>query len=150
MSWIVDIAEGVAAELNRHKFSQPFTAERRIRPRFSVAKGELKDLKVVVVHGPAIGAEAPKLRNMDEDQYTVLVAVLQKPTAATPEYFDPLVGLVEEIRDWMNRRRLADVDAVCVRWAFTDDLPFIGEVADQSGAFTGGLTLTYRVLRKLP
>jgi len=75
--------------------------------------------------------------------------VLQKPAEATPTYFDPLMALVEEIRDYMAWRRLAAVDAVCIRWAFTDDLPFVADIADQSGAFTGGLTLTYRVSRKL-
>jgi len=148
MAIITDIAEAVVAEMNGHTFSQPFTAERRIRPRFNVAKGELKDLKVVVVHGPAIGAGLPG-RKLADEQYTVMVAVLQKPPEATATYFDPLMALVEEIRDYMAWRRLAAVDAVCIRWAFTDDLPFVADIADQSGAFTGGLTLTYRVSRKL-
>ena len=149
MAVITDIADAVVAEMNGHKFAQPFTAERRIRPRFSIAKGELKDLKVAVVHGPAIGAGLSG-RKLADEQYTVMVAVLQKPAEATPTYFDPLMALVEEIRDYMAWRRLAAVDAVCIRWAFAEDLPFIGELADQSGVFTGGLTLTYRVLRKIP
>ena len=39
MAVITDIADAVVAEMNGHKFAQPFIAERRIRPRFSITKG---------------------------------------------------------------------------------------------------------------
>lgn len=98
----VALADAVVTALNDGTFSLEFTAERHYLPRFKITKGELDELKVVVVPG-AFTLERFERDGLQRDDQ-VTIGVLKKlavPRTATHAQLlaevDPLIALCEEI-----------------------------------------------------
>jgi hypothetical protein len=147
MAVLADIADAVVTALNGHTFTKPFTAVRSYRPVYT--REEMKDLHVTVVPG---GYAMENLgRGQVQEDYTVEIAVQQAPEATSNAALDPLVGLVEEIRDFFlaNRRPAAMQNVICLRAAFAagSDRGYAPEHLDQLQQFTSVLALTFRVVR---
>jgi len=141
MAAITDIADAVVAELNGHEFSQEFTAERTYDTTLKLE--DAGTLHVTVV--PKALAEEVASRSADQVDYLIDVAVRKKPESVSNTELDPLVGLVEEIRAFLRRRRLAKYEgAICIRTPI--EPVFAPEHLREYGQFTSVLTLTFRVM----
>ena len=146
MAVLADISDAVVAALNGHTFGMPFTAVRSYRPVYT--REEMKDLHVTVVPG---GYTMENLgRGQVQEDYTVEIAVQQAPETMGNAALDPLVGLVEEIRDFFlaNRRLAAMPSVICLKAAFAagSDRGYAPEHLDQLQQFTSVLALTFRVM----
>jgi hypothetical protein len=146
MAVIVQIADAVASELNSHSFSQPFTAVRAYLPEY-----ELKDmgtLHVTVV--PAEFTGEPSDRSRDREEHTVHVAVQQRLVpvdGAVPlADLDGLMGLSEEIRDYLRDRPLSGCPGT--RRVKTEHKPIYDpKHLRELHQFTGLLAFTYCIVR---
>ena len=142
MAVITDIADAVAAELNGHTFSQKFTAVRTYDT--TLALQDAGTLHVTVV--PKALTEEVASRGADQVDYAIDVGVRKKPASVSNADLDPLVSLVEEIRAFFRRRRLAAYPgAVCIRTPI--EPVFAPEHLREYGQFTSILSLTFRVVR---
>ena len=138
---ITTIAQAVADLLNAHEFSAPFNAERVALPEFDLA--DMQDLHVTVV--PRQVESAVLDRGSDSHDVKVDVAVQRKVASVANEEIDPLMALVREIADYLNRRPLPSVGAI---WRKTENAPvYSPEHLREMRQFTSVLTVTYRVVR---
>ena len=147
MAVLADISDAVVAALNGRTFGMSFTAVRSYRPVYT--REEMKDLHVTVVPG---GYAMENLgRGQVQEDYTVEIAVQQAPETVSNAALDPLVGLLEEIRDFFlaNRRLSAMPNVICLKAAFAagSERGYAPEHLDQLQQFTGVLALTFRVIR---
>ena len=141
MAVITDIADAVVAEMNAHTFSQPFTAVRTYDT--TLALEDAGTLHVTVV--PKALAEEVASRTADQVDYAIDVGVRKKPASVSNAEMDPLVSLVEEIRAFFRRRRLAAYPgAMCIRTPI--EPVFAPEHLREYGQFTSILSLTFRVV----
>jgi hypothetical protein len=142
MAVVTDIADAVVAELNGHTFSQPLTAARYYRPLF-----DLKDMAALHVSVVPKGVSVERLdRSRHQEEYQVDVAVQKKVEALDNATLDALAGLVEEIRLFLQDRRLTSYPAAV--WLRTENVPiYAPEHLDELRQFTSVLTLTFRVVR---
>lgn len=139
MHSVVQVAEAVTNALNEQTFSMPFTAERAALPTFTLE--EMQTLHVTVV--PREVASSILDRARDEDEVKVDVAVQKKVASAAVEEVDPLLALVQEIADFLNRRDMGDAT-----WRKTENKPvYAPEHLREKQQFTSVLTVTYRVVR---
>jgi hypothetical protein len=77
--------------------------------------------------------------------YAIDVGVRKKPASVSNAEMDPLVSLVEEIRAFFRRRRLAAYPgAMCIRTPI--EPVFAPEHLREYGQFTSILGLTFRVV----
>ena len=142
MAQILDIADAVVAELNAETFTQDFTAVRRYVPRYEPK--DIKELTVTVIPGPQAVEQAA--RDAGEHDYTIMVGVQIKLDSQDAAEVDPMVGLVEEIADFLAAQELADVpEASCL--GATNEEPYIPELMDQFRVFTSFVVVNYRMLR---
>ena len=144
MALIADIAEQVAAELNAGSFSLPFFSERHYLPRFD--QTEMDELRVLVVpRGIVVERSA---RDSWQHDYQVDVAVGRKVADEETSTLDPLVGLVEEIAEYMRGRALStDPAAHCVA---VENAPIYSpDHLDDKRLFLSALRLTFRTWRRL-
>ena len=141
MAVITDIADAVVAEMNGHTFSQPFTAVRTYDT--TLALEDAGTLHVTVV--PKALTEEVASRTADQVDYVIDVGVRKKPASVSNAEMDPLVSLVEEIRTFFRRRRLAAYPgAMCIRTPI--EPVFAPEHLREYGQFTSILSLTFRVV----
>ena len=139
MHTTVQVAQAVADALNAHEFSVAFTAERMALPAFTLE--EMQTLHVTVV--PREIASSILDRARDEDEVKVDVAVQKKVASAAVEEVDPLLALVQEIADFLNRTAMGDAT-----WKKTENKPvYAPEHLREKRLFTSVLTLTYRLVR---
>lgn len=145
MSLITTIADAVVTELNgapAGTFAQAFTAVRHYRPQFDLA--ELKTLRVSVVP-KGIGITG-LMRNANQHDVSIDVAVQKKVTAGDGAELDGLMLLSEQIADFFRLRRLSALPEAL--WTKTDNVPvYSPEHLEQKQVFTSVLTLTFRVVR---
>ena len=141
MSTIIDIAEAVKEELNGGTFSQSLTAERHYQPVF-----ELKDMKTLHVTVVPKDIEMQlATRSSSQHDCRVDVAVQKKLATADLAEIDGVMGLVEEIVNFLARKKLASVPNAL--WIKTANEPiYAAEHMEQFRQFTSILTLTYRIL----
>lgn len=140
MPRITDIAQGVADALNDASFSMAFTAERVAVPEFELT--DMQTLHVTVV--PREVESAVLNRASDSHDVKVDVAVQRKLGSLENTEVDPLLGLVQEIADLLNRRNVAGAI-----WRRTENKPiYAPDHLREMRQFTGVLTLTYRVLNR--
>lgn len=150
MSTIIDIADAVTAELagGAEGFSESFTPERRVLPDYELA--DLKDLRVTVVpRGVEITGAS---RTLSRHDVQIDIGVQQKLSAGTEAGTDmdtqvaELLGLVEEIAEFLQRRPLAAMPQAV--WVTTSNDPVYApdHLADKR-LFTSVLTVTYRLLK---
>ena len=142
MSTIIDIADAVAAELAGGEFSESFTPERRVLPDYELA--DLKDLRVTVVpRGVEISGAS---RALCQHDFQIDVGVQKKVGTDLDAEVAELLGLVEEIAEFLKRRPLAAVPQVC--WVKTANEPvYAPDHLAEKRLFTSVLTVTYRLLQ---
>jgi len=140
MALIADIADAVVTELNAGSFSVPFTAERLYRPDFELA--DMKDLHVSVVpHGLEMSTAG---RALSQHDVQIDLAVQKKLDAADNAEIDALMGLVEELAEFLRTKRQFG-DAV---WVRTENSPvYSQEHLGELRQFTSVLTATLRVVK---
>lgn len=145
MSVITTIADAVVTELNgapSGTFAQAFTAARHYRPQFDLA--ELKTVRVSVVP-KAIGITS-LMRNANQHDVSIDVAVQRKVNPADAAELDGLMLLTEQIADFFRLRRLSALPEAL--WTKTDNVPvYSPEHLETKQVFTSVLTLTFRVVR---
>ena len=145
MSLITTIADAIVTELNGAApgtFAQAFTAARHYRPQFDLA--ELKTMRVSVVP-KAIGITG-LMRNANQHDVSIDVAVQKKVSPTDPAELDGLMLLTEQIADFFRLRRLSALPEAL--WTKTDNVPVCSpEHLEQKQVFTSVLTLTFRVVR---
>lgn len=145
MSLITTIADAVVTELNgapAGTFAQAFTAARHYRPQFDLP--ELKTVRVSVVP-KGIGITG-LMRNANQHDVSIDVAVQKKVNPADAAELDGLMLLTEQIADFFRLRRLAALPEAL--WTKTDNVPvYSPEHLEQKQVFTSVLTLTFRVVR---
>ena len=142
VSVITDITQAVTDELNGGAFSLPLTAARAYRPAFDLQ--EMKDLHVTVVPKGIACSRLDRGRGQLDVQ--VDIAVQKKVSAETAEVLDPLMGVVQEIADFLIGRPLGNAPGVI--WIKTDNEPvYAQEHLSEMRQFTSLLTVTYRVAR---
>jgi len=139
MHAVVQVAQAVTDALNSHEFSMPFTANRLVLPAFTLE--EMQNLHVTVV--PREVASSVFDRANDEDEIKVDVGVQKRVASAAVEEVDPLLSLVQEIADFLNRREMGDA-----MWRKTENKPvYVPEHLREKQQFTSVLTVTYRLVR---
>jgi len=140
MALIADIADAVVAELNAGSFSVPLTAERLYRPDFELP--DMKDLHVSVVpHGLEMSTAG---RALSQHDVHIDLAVQKKLDAADNAEIDALMGLVEELAEFLRTKRQFG-DAV---WVRTENSPvYSQEHLGELRQFTSVLTATLRVVK---
>lgn len=137
MSTIADIAEAVVTALNGHTFSQPFTAARAYRAAFDLK--DMKDLHLTVV--PKGVEMSTAGRGLSQSDVQVDIGVQKKLSAADNTEIDALMGLVQEIAEFVRSTGRFG-DAV---WLRTENLPIYSqEHLAELRQFTSVLTLTLR------
>ena len=145
MSLITTIADAVATELNAAPagtFAQTFTAARHYRPQFDLA--ELKTVRVSVV--PKGVGITSLMRNANQHDVAIDVAVQKKVNPADAAELDGLMLLTEQIADFFRLRRLSALPEAL--WTKTDNVPvYSPEHLETKQVFTSVLTLTFRVVR---
>jgi len=136
---IADIAQAVADALNAGNFSQEFTAERVALPQF-----RLRDMGALHVTVVPREVESEALsRAQDRYEVRVDVAIQKKVSSLDKTELDPLLALVQEVADYLNRRSMAGA-----AWLKTENKPvYSPEHLRELRQFTSVLTLTYRVVR---
>ena len=140
MHTTVQLAEAVTDALNGHQFSMPFAAQRMALPLFTLE--EMQALHVTVVPREVAGSVLDRAR--DENEVKVDVAVQKKVASAANEEIDPLMSLVQEIADFLNRRAMGDAT-----WKKTENKPvYAPEHLREKQQFTSVLTVTYRLVRQ--
>lgn len=136
---VTNVAQAVADALNGQEFSVPFTTERVAIPEFDLAA--MQELHVTVV--PRQVDSEVLDRGRDAHDVKVDVAVQKKVASIANEEIDPLLALVQEVADFLNRRNLDN--AV---WKKTENNPvYSPEHLREMRQFTSVLTITYRVVR---
>lgn len=145
MSLITTIADAVVTEINgapSGTFAQAFASARHYRPQFDLA--ELKTVRVSVVP-KAIGITG-LMRNANQHDVSIDVAVQKKVNPADAAELDGLMLLTEQIADFFRLRRLSALPEAL--WTKTDNVPvYSPEHLEQKQVFTSVLTLTFRVVR---
>jgi hypothetical protein len=142
MALITDIADAVVDNLNDHEFSQDFNAERRY-----LATLELKemgnDLHVTVVMR-GFDTTAVTRAGATEKKFKIDIAVRKKLTKIEEdEEVDDLVGLVEEIIDYLNPIGTFGT----ARCHLIENVPvYIPEHLSTMRQFTSVLTLSLKVI----
>ncbi len=135
---IIKIADAIVAELTAATFSESFTPVSSYQPTYDLE--DMKDLVVTVV--PRGQTSSLASRASDLVEYSVDVAIQKK--IATHGDIEPLMELVREIADFLNRRRLP-APSNDVTWIGTANDPVFGPGhLEQLRQFTSVLTVTYR------
>jgi hypothetical protein len=139
MALIADIADAVVTALNGHTFSQPFTAARAYRPVFDLK--DMTDLHVTVVPK---GVELTTAgRGLAQSDVQIDIGVQKKLASGDNAEIDPLLGLVQEIAEFIRATgRFGDA-----AWVKTENTPIYSqEHLGELRQFTSVLTLTLRVM----
>jgi hypothetical protein len=142
----VQIADAVVNELNAHAFSQPFTAVRAYLPEYKLE--DMGELHVTVV--PAEFLAEPSDRSRDREEHKLHVAIQQrfKPEDGVVPLanLDGLIGLSEEIRDFLRNQPLTDRPGA--RRIKTENKPIYDpKHLAEFNQFTGLLAFTYQMVR---
>lgn len=142
---VVDIAEAVKDALNDAQllsvspFSQSFTAERKALPLFKL--DDMDTLHVTVV--PRELEISLETRAKDTHEVKVDVAIQQQVDSIETTDVDPLLALVQEIADYLNRKAMSGA-----HWLKTENKPiYAPDHLHEKNQFTSVLTLTYRASR---
>jgi hypothetical protein len=137
MALIPDVAQAVVAALNSHTFSQPFTAARAYWPVFDLK--DMTDLHVTVVPK---GVELTTAgRGLAQSDVQIDIGVQKKLASADNAEIDALVGLVQEIAEFVRSTGRFGEAA----WVKTQNTPIYSqEHLGELRQFTSVLTLTLR------
>lgn len=136
---IADLADLLVAALNAGTFSESFTAARRPIPLFNLE--ELKDLTVTVV--PRTLETTMLTRRHDMHEIAIDIAIQKRVESEDNDELDPLLNLVQEINDAVNRTDLGGA-----KWLKTENDPiYAPDHLHEKRVFTSVLTVTYSLTR---
>lgn len=136
------VADAIAAVLNGGRYSVAFIATRGYLPFF-----ELEDLETLTVTVVPAGDDAAQItREKDQDDVVTEISVQRRfPRKPLPADLDPLMQLIQEVRDSLRFRRLEGPNgpAVCIGHsaAYSDDH------LERLNQFTALLRVTHRAFR---
>ncbi len=107
------------------------------------------------LHVTVVSAEfqsEPSDRTRDREDHTLHVCVQQRfrqGSAGVPlEWLDVLVGLCDEIRDFLRQAQLPTAPSLTARWIKSETKPIYDpKHLAEYGQFTGLMAFTYRVVR---
>jgi len=142
-SCLIEIADAVAAELNDASFDPPFTAVRAYVPTYDLT--ELADVKVTVV--PRSLTLAGGTRSKDAFEAVINVGVQQKVDTSDAPTLDALMGLTQEILDYLRNKRLDDLPEV-LSISAEIAVAVSPEMLVEKRVFCSVLSFTYRVYRE--
>ena len=142
MALVIDIADAVVAELREGTFSQSFTPLRRVSPQYDIA--ELAVLRVTVV--PASMEISNDSRMASRHDVQIDVGIQKKLGRSLDDDIAPLCNLVDEIGEFLKRRRLSQMPQVLFLSLTNDPIYAVEHLVD-NGVFTSVLRITYRALR---
>ncbi len=149
MPLIADIADAVVTEVNTPGSGSPLdgvaVAVRQYRPRKELK--DLRNLAVTVV--PKAVSTSGGTRAMQQFDCEIDIAVQQRLPGVADESdaaVDPLMLIVEELVDFLSRRRLTALPNV-VPVKVENNPIYAVEHLDELRVFTSVITLTYRALR---
>ena len=139
MSIIADIADAVVAALNGQSFSQSVTAQREYRVEYNLK--DMKDQRVTVV--PKAVEMTTAGRGLAQNDIQIDLAVQKKLTAGDNPEIDTLMGLVQEIAEFVRATgRFGDA-----MWVRAENTPIYSqEHLGEMRLFTSVLTVTLRVM----
>lgn len=147
-STTVQIADAIVRALNGQVFSRPFHAVRAYVPVY-----ELKDMETLhVTVVPAEFTGEPSDRARDREDHAVHVCVQQRfrqgATGVPVEWIDALLGICEDIRDFLRDTELDLTPPLKARRVKTENKPIYDpKHLAEYGQFTGLMAFTYRVVR---
>jgi hypothetical protein len=140
MAW-VQLLDAVVTELNAGGFSQAFTAARHYLPKF-----DLKDTAALVVAvAPRSFSTEIVARERDEETLGVDIGVLKRLSSEAASEIDPLVNLVQELKDRFRAKSITSPAAVCTEIVI--DPLYDLEVLDQKRQFGSVLQLSWTLIR---
>lgn len=140
MSRLTDLADAIVVALNGNDFSLDFTAERTLLPTLKLEDAD--ELHVLVAPRRIAFAKLDRARNREE--HGIDIGVLQRPGDIDSTHLDPLMDLVEEIVDFMDRKHF---DAQDAQWMSSElDPVYAQEHLRQMRQFTSVIRLTYLVI----
>jgi hypothetical protein len=137
----VQLLEAVVTELNSGGFSQPFTAARHYLPKF-----DLKETaSLVVAVAPRSFTSEVLSRERDQETLGVDVGVLKRLASEAASEIDPLVNLVQELKDRFRAKSITTPAAVCTEIVIDPlyDIDFL----DQKRQFVSVLQLSWTLIR---
>lgn len=137
----VQLLDAVVTELNIGGFSQPFTAARHYLPKF-----DLKDTaSLVVAVAPRSFAVEIVSRERDEETLGIDIGVLKRLASEAAGEVDPLVNLVQELKERFRAKSFPSPAAVCTEIVIDPlyDLDFL----DQKRQFVSVLQLNWTLIR---
>jgi hypothetical protein len=139
VSIIADIADAVVAALNGQSFSQSVTAQREYRVEYNLK--DMKDQRVTVV--PKAVEMTTAGRGLAQNDIQIDLAVQKKLTAGDNPEIDTLMGLVQEIAEFVRATgRFGDA-----MWVRAENTPIYSqEHLGEMRLFTSVLTVTLRVM----
>lgn len=143
MAEIANIAAALVAEINGHEFSQEFEAARRYVVEFELE--QLAELRVTVV--PRAVDWAVASRSKGQYDYEFDVAIQKRSDPADLEACDALMGLVEEVADFLRGlSRLAEYPAGVITGVRNEPVYGYTQLATQR-VLTSVIRLSVRVMR---
>lgn len=139
----VAIADAMLAELSAHTFATPITGfSRKYVPVLDLRS--LDGVQLTVVPRSVGIANADRSRTSNE--VAVDIAIQRKVGSVNPSDCDPLMELVQEVADFLTRRRLPAVPQAS--WLRIANVPIYSpEHLQGKQMFTSVLTVTYLVHR---
>ena len=142
MALVMDIADAVVTELTGGEFSQSISPQRRVLPEYELS--DLKDLRVTVV--PKGVEITGSTRTLAQHDVRIDIGIQKKIGKSTDTDVTVLLGLVDELAEFLKRRPLAA--APWAVWVKTDNEPiYAPDHLAENRTFTSVLTLTYRVFK---
>lgn len=138
----VKLANAICSELflNVPSFSRQFVPAVKMLPGWNIK--ELSELKVAVV--PAFREETEETRTTTLNELKVDIGIQKKVEDVELETID-LLGFVQEVSDFMRKRKLVEYEDA--RWKKTENDPlYSAEYLYSKHIFSSVLTLIYRVM----
>lgn len=136
------IASALLDELDAHTFSRAVRVVRKYVPQM-----DLRDMDGVLVTVVPRGNEIANAdRSRVSNQVSIDVAVQAKVRSTNAEDVDPLMDVVQEVADFLTRRRLDAVPGAS--WLRIANVPiYAADHLAGKSMFTSVLTVTYLVLK---
>lgn len=148
MSFLTDIADAVADELNSRTWSLRFEAKKQNVPRHR--RDEMKDLHVTV--SPKSRTSSPSTRGQTYQNIEIYIGIEKGLNGDRDEESNPLIDLGEEIATYFeNGRSLASYpNAPCVSSTFGsgDGSPWMNvQVDSEALLYRGVVVVEFQALR---
>ena len=142
----VKLGNAIVTALNDGTFSQEFEAEYTYDTRLELEN--LDELSVQVATDEI--ERSPLDRKKTRKEIATYVAIRKKGTDILPATFNPLMRLVEEITDYLDRRELDEYPEAKQIGDIVNDPPFWPDHAREWRQFSSVLVITHAVKTEVP